>query len=170
VRRTRARVDLGLVQLPAGGEEAAVLVAVRIAEHDFLLVAARGDERAIGGQGEQALHDRRAVAQVADRFEQRDDVHRQRRRWPVASPRFQQAGFLQQQRDFEQVGGAVGLRNDRVGQRGGAVAGAQFARGEEDGEFALRFLGVVDVRRVERARAGDLLGEQRDARVFASAA
>jgi len=37
----RHQLDLSLVEFPAGGEETAVLVAVRIAEHDFLPVGAR---------------------------------------------------------------------------------------------------------------------------------
>jgi hypothetical protein len=35
------QLDLGLVQFPAGGHVAAILVAVRVAEHDFLHGVAR---------------------------------------------------------------------------------------------------------------------------------
>ncbi len=75
----------------------------------------------------------------------------------------EQAGLLEQQRQFEEVGNAVGLRDDAVGQGGGAVALAQFAGGEEDGQFAPGFLGIVQVGRVKRARRGDFLDQQRDA-------
>ena len=42
--------DLGLVKLPARGDEAAVLVRVGIAEHHLLLAAARIDEPAVFGE------------------------------------------------------------------------------------------------------------------------
>ena len=159
-------LDLGFVQLPAGGEKTAVLVAVRVPEHHFLLVAARTDQRAVGGQREEALHDRRAVAQIADRFEQRDDVHAQLGRLAGAKGRrrLQQAGFLEQQGDFEQIRHAVGLGNDRVGQGRLAVSRPQFPRGKEDLQFAERLFAVVQVRRIQRARIGDLFGKQGNTR------
>jgi hypothetical protein len=124
--------DLGLVQFPARGQEAAVLVAVGVAEHDFLLVAAAGDQLRGRPGAEDAVHGRRALLQILDGFEERDDVDVELR----LGTRQQQAGFLEQQGEFEQVGNAVGLRDDAVGQGGGAVALAQFAGGEEDRQFA----------------------------------
>jgi hypothetical protein len=50
------QADLGLVKLPSRRDEAAVLVAVRIAEHDFLHVAAALDEAAVDGQRKCLLH------------------------------------------------------------------------------------------------------------------
>ena len=75
----------------------------------------------------------------------------------------QQAGLLEQQRQFEQVGDAVGLRDDAVGQRRGAVALAQLAGREEDGQFAASLLGVVEIGRMERARRRHFLDQQADA-------
>src|SRR5208337_2091560 len=70
--------DLGLVQLPARGDEAAVLVGVGIAEHHFLLAAYRIDEPAVFGDGEQRIHHGDAGAQVLDRLEQGRDIERRR--------------------------------------------------------------------------------------------
>ena len=69
------QLDFGLVQFPARSQEATVLVAVGVAKHDLVFVAARGDQRPVGGQAEDAVHDAGAVLQVADSLEQRDDVH-----------------------------------------------------------------------------------------------
>ena len=48
---------LGDVQLPVGRQIAAVLVAVRVADHDFLLPAARVDVGAVDGVGQQRVQD-----------------------------------------------------------------------------------------------------------------
>ncbi len=154
--------DLGLVELPAGSQEAAVLVGIGVAEHDLVLVATAGDQCAISRQPEDAVHGDGAFLQVLDGFEQRDDVDVEARGFT----RQQQAGFLEQQGQFEQVGDAVGLRDDAVGQGGGAVFLAQVAGTEEDVELAARFLAVVEIRRVERARGGDFLGQQLNASLF----
>ena len=66
------QADLGLVQFPARGDEAAVLVGIGIAEHHLLLAALRIDEPAIFGNRQQAVHDADAGAQVLDRLEQRN--------------------------------------------------------------------------------------------------
>ena len=52
----------GAIELPVAGEEAAVLVAVRIAEHDLLVSARGADEIADAGQGMEIAHDRRRAA------------------------------------------------------------------------------------------------------------
>ena len=57
--------------------------------------------RAYCGKREQLVHDAAAVAQIGDGLEQRHDVDVE-----LAVARQQQARFLQQQRDFEDVGGA----------------------------------------------------------------
>ena len=54
--QTSARRALGLVQLPVGGDEAAVLVAVRIAEHDLLALAPGGKLLGVDGQGVEIGH------------------------------------------------------------------------------------------------------------------
>ena len=64
----------GLIQRPVGAEIASVLVAVGIAEHDFLHASARVQPEAIGVQRERFGHDVAAAAEVADGLEQRNDV------------------------------------------------------------------------------------------------
>ena len=64
-----------LVQFPVRGQVAAVLVAVRIAEHHLLHAVAGGEQGAVGGHAQQAVHHLRGGAQVGDRFEQRHQVH-----------------------------------------------------------------------------------------------
>ena len=95
--------NLGLVKLPARGDKAAVLVAVGIAEHHFLLAAARLHQAAVFRQRQGAVHHGGAVAQILNRLEQRHDVHR------AAAFRRNQPGFLQQHGDLEQVGDALAL-------------------------------------------------------------
>src|SRR6185312_15238666 len=58
--------DLGLVELPAGRYEAAILVAIRIAEHHLLYRAAAVDELAVIVQREHPVHDAGAGLQVLD--------------------------------------------------------------------------------------------------------
>ena len=70
--------DFCLVQLPVCSEIAAVLVAVGVAQHHFLRVAAAEQQLAIPRNGKQLVHDDSAAAQVFDGFEQRDDVDMQR--------------------------------------------------------------------------------------------
>ena len=79
-----------------------------------MLVATTGDQRAVGRQREQRVHRPGALLQILDGFEQRDDVDVEAGRLRTGR-RPQQAGFLEQQRDFEQVGNAVGFGNDAVG-------------------------------------------------------
>jgi hypothetical protein len=72
-------------------------------------VCARASSRRGRRDREDAVHDAGGVGEVADGLEQRHDVHVQR-----VLQRAQQAGFLQQHRDFEEVGDAVGLGDDAV--------------------------------------------------------
>src|SRR4029078_6577375 len=74
------QLDGGLVQLPVRGEIAAVLVAVRVAQHDFLHTAAALQHATVFGYGEQRFHDGAAAAQISDRLEQRNDVEGKARR------------------------------------------------------------------------------------------
>src|SRR6266851_9722462 len=69
--------ELGLVELPGRSEIAAVLVAVGIAEHDLLDVAAGGDQPAIVRLREDRRHDLAAALEIADRLEERDDIDAQ---------------------------------------------------------------------------------------------
>src|SRR5438309_1498006 len=54
--------DLRLVELPAGSQETAILVAVRIAEHDLLHAAATFQQARIFGEIQQLIHDAAAIA------------------------------------------------------------------------------------------------------------
>src|SRR5204862_8156992 len=68
---------LGLVQLPARREEAAVLVAVGVAEHDLLQIAAGLHEVSVEGHRQQLLHAGSAAAEILDGLEEWHDVERQ---------------------------------------------------------------------------------------------
>jgi len=63
--------NLGPVQLPVAGEDAAVFVAVGVAQHDVLLGAAALHQRGNAGQGVKLAHDGCGIAQVFDGLEQR---------------------------------------------------------------------------------------------------
>jgi hypothetical protein len=89
------QADLGLVEFPARGNEAAILVAVGIAEHHLLHPAAAVDEATIFRQRKQAVHDRGASLQILDGLEQRHDVDR------AAAGRVNQPHFFQQQCHFQ---------------------------------------------------------------------
>src|SRR6185503_14227226 len=103
------------------GQEAAVFVAVRVAEHHLLDVAAALEQLAVVRDGEKVVHDPAASAQIADGLEQRDDVDG----GPRLAAGNEQARFLEQQRDLEHVAGRGGHRDDVGGNRGWAVARVQ---------------------------------------------
>ena len=69
-------VQLGAVQRPVGGQVAAVLVGVGVAEHDLLAVAARRHQRPVQRKIKRRFENRRATLQVVDRLEQRHDADR----------------------------------------------------------------------------------------------
>ena len=69
-----AQLALGLVDLPLAGHDAGFLVGVRVAEHDFLHVAAQPDELAVGRIGEQLVHDLGRGAQFLDGLQQRREA------------------------------------------------------------------------------------------------
>ncbi len=85
--------QFGLVQLPVAGENAAILVAVRIAEHDVLLAATELHQASHTRDGVIAAHDLSRRTQVADGFEQRHHDHRQTSLF-AAERAAHQAGFL----------------------------------------------------------------------------
>ena len=140
------QLDLGLVQFPAGGEETAVLVAVRVTEHDFLLVRARRQQATVERQAEGARHDGGTGAQVVDRFKQGDDVD-----VDFTAVLAQQAHFFQQQGHFEQVRDAGCLGDDAVRHRFAAVLDVGCAHGAEDVEFGGRFFRILRIWRRQQA-------------------
>jgi hypothetical protein len=126
--------DLGAVELPVAGEDAAVLVAVGVAQHDVLLGAAALDQLGDAGQRVELAHDGRGIAQVFDGFEQRHDDQVV---GGVAVQRaVHQADFLLQQQHFQQVAHGFGVADDVVADRLFAEAGARRAGGFENREFA----------------------------------
>ena len=70
--------DLRLVELPAGSQETAILVAVRIAEHDLLHAAAAFEQARVFREAQQLIHDGAAIAQIFDGLEQWDDIEIER--------------------------------------------------------------------------------------------
>ena len=107
--------DLGAVQLPVAGEDAAVLVAVAVAQHDVLLGAGALHQLRDAGQGVELAHDGRGVAQVVDGLEQRHDDQVGHRL--VVQRAVQQAHFLLQQQHFQQVAHRLGVADDVVADR-----------------------------------------------------
>jgi len=94
----RDECQLGLVELPAGSQKSAVLVAVGIAEHDLLHAASAFEQAHVFRQTQQFVHHLAAMAQIIDCFEQRDDIEVEH-----SLARSQQTRFFQQHRGFENV-------------------------------------------------------------------
>jgi hypothetical protein len=91
--------NLRLIKLPAGSQETAILVAVRITEHDLLHAAAAFQQARVFGEAQQFIHDGAAIAQIFDRLEQRDDIEPE-----AAVARLQKTSFFQKYSGFEDVG------------------------------------------------------------------
>src|SRR5262245_63296354 len=62
------------VERPVRGQVAAVLVAVRVADHDHLLAAARRQMRAIDGKREELLEDAGGGVEIVEGFEEGHDL------------------------------------------------------------------------------------------------
>ena len=132
---------LGLKQFKAGAEEAAVLVAVGIAQHDFLpaAVIAHGPFHHAGGQ--EFRHDFGAGAQVVDGFEERHDAQ------PAAFAAgivAEQAAVFGEQIKPQHIGGGArhGKNEGADGLRIGAIQG--FADEIEEIEKFAGFLGHTE--------------------------
>ena len=69
-------VEFGPVERPVGGQVAAVLVGVGVAEHDLLAVAAGAHDALVDRKVKCRFENRCAAVQVVDRLEQRDDADR----------------------------------------------------------------------------------------------
>ena len=121
------------------GEEAAVLVAVAVAEHDVLLCPAALQQRQDAGQAAIGAHDWLGLVQVANRLEQwhHDQVGDG---GVVVQRAAQQPALLLQQQQLQQIADRLGVADDAVAQRLPAVAGQQFGGGLEDRQLALRQL------------------------------
>ncbi len=158
-REQRGQLDLGAVELPVAGEEAAVLVAVAVADHHVLLAARARDQRQHAGHGIEVAHDGAGAAQVGDGLEQRHDDQVAARLGVERAA--QQAGLLEQQQHFEQVAGVLGVADDAVAQRGRAVALPHGQRGLEDRQLALHQRRVVVPDDAQRPRVVEQALQQR---------
>ena len=150
--------DLRLVELPAGSQETAILVAVRIAEHDLLHAAASFQQARIFGEIQQLIHDAAAIAQIFDRLEQRDDVQIE-----AAVMRPQKTGFLQKHSGFENVGDTGRLRNHIMRHRTRPVTVMRLGSRAKDRNFALGLRRIGEEGRRQRARRREFHEEQPDA-------
>src|SRR5271170_5813114 len=121
--------DFRLVELPARGDETAVLVAVGIAQHDLLLAAAAIDQSSILRDRQQLFHDADTLLQVVDGLKQWDKMK-------SASPfGCDEPDLLEQQRQLQHVRNALRL-GDNAGADGVvAVNPADFSGRPEDGEL-----------------------------------
>ncbi len=129
--------DLRLVELPARGQETAILVAVGVAQHDLLDAAAAFEQARVFRQAQQLVHHVAAMAQILDRFEERHDIEIE-----SALARPQQTRFFQQHGGLENVGDASGLRNHIVRHRGPPVAAMRLGGRAQNRQLA-RGLGRI---------------------------
>ena len=147
--------ELRPIERPVGGQVPAVLVAVGIAEHHLLPAVAALEPAAVEGERERVAHDRRRALEIVDGLEQRNDVDRER----LAA---QQADFLQQDRDFEQVGDRLAFRDHVIRQRRGAVAAMDVRRNLEHRQLGTRQVGIREMRRMQETRASKLALQHRE--------
>lgn len=75
-------------------------------------------------------------------------------------------GFLEQERQFEQIGYVAGHRNDAGENDTVAVGGSGLRGPTEDREFGARLRRIREMRRHQRAGLGELAREQLDALPF----
>jgi len=79
---------LSLVKGPLGGDIASRFIAVGVAQHDLLDVAAAGEPAAPFGEPEQSVHELGGALEVVDGFEQGNDLDLE-----APASRFEQPGF-----------------------------------------------------------------------------
>ena len=156
------QVERRAVQLPVRGDVTAVLVAVGVSEHDFLQVAAAGDQRAVGRQAQQPVHHRARAPQVVDGLEERRDVEVQG--WLIGGPRPQQPRLAQQHGRFEDIAHRVGVRDDAGRQRRLAETALDSLRCVEDRKFLGGEFAVGNKRRAQQARGAQFRQQERDLR------
>ncbi len=122
-RQPLRQPPLGLVELPGRADEAAVLVAVGIAEHHLDQPVARA-HAALGRRHlQQVVEDRRRVAEVLDRLEQRHH--------PEVQLLAAEAGIAGQQIDPEDVVARAAHRQDEGAERVGVVRDMRLAHQRE---------------------------------------
>ena len=104
--------QLGLVKRPVAGENTAVFVAVRIAQHDVLLAAAAFHHGRDARQGVVATHDVGRLLQVFDGFKQ--GRHDERCQRFIVQTAVQQASLFLQHQHFQQITHALCVADDGV--------------------------------------------------------
>ena len=118
-------VLLGAIEIPEGGEDAAVLIGVGIADHHLLREAvgnagvAAGLQRALRHRMRQeGVHDAGATLEVADGLEERDDGEQA---IGVIGTAGGQAGLAGEEIDRQQVGHRAGHAHDQRPEAGGPI-------------------------------------------------
>ena len=106
---------LSVLQRPTRRSQAAILVAVRIADHDHLSIFTARKVLAIQVDGKQRLHDFRPAREIVDRLEQWRDVE-----WHVAASIVQLAP-LREQQNGQNIVCSLGHADDKRANRSGAV-------------------------------------------------
>src|SRR5262245_43550910 len=148
--------DLRLVELPVRREISPVLVAVGVAEHDLLHIAAAREQPAVLADGKQAVHDGATATQIGDGFEQRHYIDCE----PAGRARGEQAGLFRQQRHFQDVTRAFCPGNYVVRERVRAEATMDGRRGVEQPQFACRGRAVLHVRGAQWTSERKLVEQQ----------
>ena len=148
--------ELRAIERPMSGDEAAILVAVRVPEHHLLPAAARLEPAPIARQPERGAHDVRAALEIGDGLEQRNDVHHE----PAGR---QQSHFFEQDRDFEQIADRLTLGDDVIRQRRRAEMAMDLRRHVHDRKLGIEQRRPGNVRRVEEARIREVGHQQRNA-------
>ncbi len=126
-----SQLNLRLAKVPVARQDAAVLVAVAVADHDLLqragtlLALLKVPQRALGhGMSKEILEHTSAIFQVANGFEQGrngDFAHQPLRRYA------HQSGLPRQQVDVQQVGDLVGQAHDQRADAAETVLAAPLA-------------------------------------------
>ncbi len=129
------------VEFPVAGKDAAVLVAVRIAQHDVLLGATALYELGNAGQGIELAHDGCGISQVFNGLEQGD--HYEVVGGMVVQRAVHQADFLLQQQHFQQVAHGFGVADDVVTYRLLAKACTGHKGGFKNGQLTGCMCGIA---------------------------
>ena len=159
------QVQLGPVQRPVGGEVAAVLVAVGVAEHDLLHVAAGGDAATrYSGWSSTAVERRRRRACRSSIVSNSGEMPTGQVGPPVGA-RVEQADLLEQDGDLEHVADRLAHADHVVRDgRAGRAAATCSAAATQHVELAAGGLGELGVRAHQRTAHRQLAGQQLDPR------
>ena len=112
-----------------------------------MLAAGIHDELANAGQRIKVAHDRRGIAQIANRLEEWNDdkIGCDDLRILRSERAAHHAAFFLQQQHFEQIAHRLGVADDIVTNRFRAEVFAQTSRGLENRQFARCRLGILRV-------------------------